>query len=86
MNIVDIKDYIGVAITGILGLLWFDIRNIRKGRDEHKKAINKTLETYLTKDKHEDLCKITILETMNIVATKIDESKEEILEAIKNNH
>lgn len=82
----DIKDFIGIGTSGILGLLWYDIRNIRKERDQHKKAINETLDEYLTKEKHEDVCKITILETMNKVEKKIDESKEEILEAIKNNN
>lgn len=84
MQIVDIKDYIGVAITGILGLLWFDIRSIRKERDEQKEKITGQLKGYLKLDKHEDLCKITILETMNKVTEKIDATKDEILEAIKN--
>lgn len=86
MQISDMKDFIGIGITGLLGLLWFDLRNIRKERDEHRKAIDGTLGEYLTKEKHEDVCKITILETMNKVEKKIDESKEEILEAIKNNN
>lgn len=82
----ELRDYIGLATSGILGILWFDIRNIRKEREQHKEKINETLDEYLTKEKHEDVCKITILETMNKVEKKIDDSKEEILEAIKNNH
>ena len=58
---IGFKELAGGVYAGLLSLLWFDIRGIRKERDQHKKALNQTLEEYLTKEKHEDVCKITIL-------------------------
>ena len=36
------KDFIGLGTTGILSLLWFDIRGIRKERTKMNKDIDKT--------------------------------------------
>ena len=82
MQIVDIKDFIGVGITGLLGLLWFDIRGIRKERETHKEKIDEKFKGYLKEEKHTLLCENATLR----FEAKIDNMKDEILEAIKNNN
>ena len=67
----EIKDFIGIGIAGILSFLFFDIRSIRQNKDG-----------YLTEDKHELLCENAALR----LEKKIDNMKSEVLEAIKDNH
>lgn len=90
MTITDMKDFIGLGIGGILALLWFDIRKIRKERDEHKEAIKEELEGYLTEEKHVMVCEIksfkTVDKIMNKVDKKIDDTKDEIVKVIRENN
>ena len=67
----EIKDFIGVAIAGLLSLLWFDLRSFRSNKAG-----------YLKEEKHELLCQNTVLR----VEKKIDSMKNEILDAIKENN
>ena len=82
MQIVDVKDFIGVGITGLLGLLWFDIRGIRKERGEFKKEIDEKLTDYLPEQRHALLCENAALK----LEAKMDDMKNEILDAIQNNN
>lgn len=74
----DFRDFIGVAIAGILSVLWFDLRSLRKGRGTLKDEI---AETYLTEKTHGLLCENVALQFTN----KLQEVKEEIIDAIKDN-
>jgi len=82
MSTLDIKDFIGIAISGILGILWWDIRGIRNEREAHKTKIDEKFKGYLKEEKHELLCENATLR----FEAKVDNMKNEILEAIKNNH
>lgn len=67
----EIRDFIGLGITGLLSILWFDIRSIK----ENKAG-------YLKEETHELLCKNTMLR----VEKKIDEMKDEIIKEIRQNN
>ena len=67
-------EIISLAVAGILSILWFDIRNIRQSYRDNK-------EGYLTETKHALICENSTLK----VEKKIDDMKDEILTAIKNN-
>lgn len=82
MNITDAKDFIGVGIAGILGLLWFDIRNIRKERETYKEKIGDKFKDYLKEETHQLLCENATLK----LEAKMDDMKDEILTAIKENN
>ena len=41
-----IKEYIGYAVGGLLGILWFDMRSIRK--------------KFITKESHDELCSLKL--------------------------
>ena len=65
---------IGVVMSGLLGLLWFDLRSIRKN-------VHEEMAGYLTEEKHGLLCENSMLR----VEKKIDTVKDEIIKEIKNN-
>ncbi len=65
----EIVDFIGIGIAGILGLLWFDLRNIRK--------------TFITLSDHEKLLKIHKLEEEKGFKEYIDEKMDELKDLIK---
>lgn len=67
---IEVRDFIGLGITGILGLLWFDIRSIRQNKGG-----------YLKEERHELLCENAALR----LEKKIEEMKDEIIKEIKNN-
>lgn len=67
---IEIRDFIGLSITGILGLLWFDIRNFRQNKAG-----------YLKEEKHELLCENAALR----LEKKIDEMKDDIIKEIREN-
>lgn len=79
----DIKEFIGIGISGILTVLWFDIRNIRKERDEHKKKIKEQLKGYLEETRHSLLCENAALRFEAKLSEKLDDTKTVILAAIK---
>ncbi len=60
----EVVDFIGLAIAGLLALLWFDLRNIRKG--------------FMTEEKHKDLCKIQELEQEISLRDHIDTKFEDL--------
>lgn len=66
----EVRDFIGMGITGILGLLWFDIRSIRQNKAG-----------YLKEEKHELLCENAALR----LEKKMDEMKADIINEIKKN-
>ena len=64
------NNIVGLIITGLLGILWLDIRSIRK------EGIK-----YLTKERHEIICK----GVMTSVALELEKAKQEIIKEIRNN-
>jgi len=68
------SEMISAAAAGILGLLWFDIRNIRKSYRDNKDG-------YLTEDKHSLICENSMLK----IGKQIDDMKIEIINEIKSN-
>ncbi len=75
---VGLKEVFGTVWTGILGVLWWDIRGIRKERDTFKEDIKAE---YLTEHTHGLLCKNVHTQ----FALDLVSAKNEIIEAIKNN-
>lgn len=67
----EIRDFIGLGISGILGLMWFEIKGVRQNKAG-----------YLTEEKHDLLSENAMLR----VEKKIDDMKDEILEAIRENN
>ena len=66
----EVVDFIGLAIAGLLALLWFDLRNIRKG--------------FMTEEKHKDLCTIQELKQEISLRDHIDNKFEDLKTFIKN--
>lgn len=66
----EIRDFIGLGIAGILSVLWLDIRSIGQNKAG-----------YLKEEKHELLCANTTLR----LEKKMDEMKAEIITEIHNN-
>ena len=66
----EVVDFIGLAIAGLLALLWFDLRNIRKG--------------FMTEGDHAKLCKIRELEQEISLRDHIDNKFEDLKTFIKN--
>ena len=93
-------DIINLAIAGILSLLWFDIRKFNKNREEDQKTtMEKELaavrelhemrdglfEVFLKKTDHGLICENAGLKIRKDLSKKIDDTKAEILDAIKKN-
>jgi hypothetical protein len=75
---VGLKEVFGTVWTGILGVLWWDIRGIRKERDTFKDEIK---EEYLTEHTHGLMCDNVAKQfTINLMG-----AKDEIIQAIKDN-
>ncbi len=66
----EVVDFIGLAIAGLLALLWFDLRNIRK--------------TFMIEGDHAKLCKIRELEQEISLRDHIDNKFEDLKTFIKN--
>ena len=66
----EIRDFIGLGITGILSILWFDIRSIRQNKPG-----------YLKEERHELLCENATLK----LEAKMDTIKDEIIKEIRVN-
>uniref|UniRef100_A0A6M3J009 Uncharacterized protein n=1 Tax=viral metagenome TaxID=1070528 RepID=A0A6M3J009_9ZZZZ len=66
--------------TGLLGVLWWDVRKVRQLKDSIMGDIERK---YLTKDKHVDLCLIKEAETENKVLKAIYDTKTEIIKEIQ---
>jgi len=65
--------------TGLLGVLWWDVRKVRQMKDSIMGAVEKK---YLTKDKHVDLCKLQIALMENQVIKALQDTKTEIIKEI----
>ncbi len=70
-----------IAVTGILGVFWWDVRSIRKDKDTAKEE---NFKTFLTKDRHGLLCENAFLRVEKSIQEAVDTSKKEIIEAINN--
>ena len=79
----DFRDFIGVGIAGLLSVLWFDLRSIRKDRSTLKEELD---QKYLSEEKHGLLCENVCLQFTNTVNEKLQEAKNEIISAIKENN
>lgn len=83
-----IADIIGLIVTGILGLLWMDIRKVGRSRQEEKverlerAALCKEqmFDTFLTKQSHNEQC----AKNLARIETSILTTKMEILKEIRN--
>jgi len=82
-----IHDFIGLVMTGILSLLWFDLRKLRdlklqdevnelKKEAEHKEFL---YQTFITNKNHDQKC----ANTLQCVENSIKSMKLEILKEIK---
>ena len=73
---IGLREVFGAIWTGILGIVWWDIRGIRKERDTLKGEIKAE---YLTKATHQLLCENTVAQfKMDLLIIK-----DEIIKAIK---
>ena len=75
---VGFKEIAGLVWTGLLGLLWYDIRNIRIERQEQDVKIE---EKFLPRLEHELLCKNAHL----TLQSEIQKAKDEIIGEIRIN-
>lgn len=84
-----IPEIISMAVTGILGLLWWDIRGIRKERDDNQKQrevdINNTQNTFMKRADHVVLCENAALKLEQILDNKLRVAVDEIKREIRNN-
>lgn len=86
-------EIISMAVTGILGLLWWDIRMFRKSRDstEEKQRQQREIDiityhdTFLKKSDHVILCENAVLRFEQTVGRMIKESSAELKAEIKKN-
>lgn len=86
-----IIDWINLCVAGLLGLLWMDIRNIRKEKETHSVDIEKRFQAaredgftqFLTKDKHDLLCENASLKIREHISSEIQASETRMLSAIK---
>lgn len=81
------KVALAAIVIGIpVKLLTVQVKKVFNVKEELDKEIKEVKETYLTKDKHNDLCHIANLEIKEHISEEIKSSKEEILNAIKRNN
>jgi len=79
-----LKIAVEAGVAGILSLLWWDVRKVRFLKDRIVSELRaETAENYLTKDKHEDICKIACLEMKNYVRDTVSNSEQRIIQAVK---
>lgn len=86
-----IIEWVNLTVAGILGIMWFDIRNIRKKHTESGLEIEKrfndareeNFKVFLTEAKHTLLCENSGLKIKEHVSQEIKASENRILEAIK---
>lgn len=83
-----LSEGVKLVAVGLLGILWWDIRKIKGMRagiiKEQDDKVATLFADNLTRDKHTDLCKITMLEITGAFNLKLDTVKDEILEEIRN--
>ena len=84
-------EFINLGVAGLLGLLWFDIRNIRKKNENldllneksRQAARDENFTIFLKKDDHTLLCENAGLKIKEHLSKEIKDSENRILEAIK---
>lgn len=85
---ISAQDVIGLAITGILSLLWFDLRRLGKSKEKEELEDLKKVEefrkfmfhTFLTRESHDEKCGKTLAD----VSRSITEMKIDILRELRN--
>jgi hypothetical protein len=75
---------IGLCMTGLMGVLWWDIRGIRKATEQDVDELKQEIKgaDYLTEAKHDLLCTNATLRFEKIVSGM----RDEIIKEIKNNN
>lgn len=72
--------WLEIVATGLLGLLWRDVRKVNRMKEIIIKDIEKD---FLTKKEHNLLCRINHLEFDKTLEIRLNGIKDEILDAIK---
>ena len=95
-----VVDIINLVIAGILSLLWFDIRAVRKAREEDEKERsadkldreqqankmkNEMYDVFLTQTRHGLICENAALKIKQHISVELANSEKRILAAIKQN-
>lgn len=86
-----IIDFVNLGVAGLLGLLWWDIRNIRKDKEKSGLDLEKRFNTnrdelfdiFMKRTDHEVLCENAGLKLQQHVSKEIAASEKRILTAIK---
>lgn len=80
---------IGILMTGLLSLLWWDIRDIRGEaatfRKDRQKLKDEIDEKYLAKEAHQLMCQNSILRMEVNTAKVVQAAAKDIMAAIKQN-
>ena len=75
------QEIIGTGVAGLFTILWFDLRKlpaqISKWRMERDGLKAEIIAEVLTKDKHEDLCRIATLEQNEFLLEKFSDMLDE---------
>lgn len=79
-----VSDTLKLGLAGLLTLLWKDVRKLNNLKQEIRSDLDGQLGSYLTREKHEDLCKINTLELKAHISGEIKGMKDEVLTAINN--
>ena len=86
MPLSNIGNIVGSVMTGLLGLLWYDIRGHRNDIANFKTDINRMLkEEFLTEKEHTKLCEIDTLRNREETRKMIEAHTEKIIHVIKQN-
>lgn len=82
-----IKELGSAAVAGVLGLLWWDIRSIRKDNEKEKKEL---AEAFIPRKEHDAGCELNLLRFSNEIKDhmedRLKEHQETIIKAIKDNN
>ena len=69
-----------ILMTGLLGLLWYDVRKSRLLKEVIKEEVKRE---YLSKEVHTLLCNVQASNTENKILRAIHETKDEIIKEVK---
>ena len=81
----SVQNIIGTAMTGILGVLWFDLRKMKDREDAHVQRLGGMLDGYMTLEKHDDVSGKEESDMKLYIAEKLKDHTKEIIAAIKHN-
>ncbi len=79
------QNIIGTAMTGILAVLWFDIRKMKDREAAHLKELGGMLDGYMTLDKHDDVSGKEESDMKLYISKELEIHTEKIIKAIKDN-